>query len=257
MSRDFLIELNSLREDSKIKISPVGESVVGRDGRVFEINGLEVIDATKRSGIDLMLDVDHYGGEAVGWFSLDSLEAREDGIYASLELTKRGKELIENKAYRYLSPAFVADFKGDIRVVKELHSIGLVNQPNLLKKSLNSKEDLQTQLKKEIEALKEKLAELQERKKALQEEYQKQKEEYENKLSIIKVKNALDANTMLAKREEEALRLRGEALDSFLSMCALEAKSVFKESDLKNLQKNTKDVQVQKIAQSLGLENLD
>ena len=255
MSRDFLIELNSLFEDSKIKISPVGESVVGRDGRVFEINGLEVIEAAKRSGIDLMLDIDHYGGEAVGWFSLDSLEVREDGIYASLELTKRGKELVENKAYRYLSPAFVADFRGDIRVVKELHSIGLVNQPNLLKKSLNSKEDLQT--KKEIEALKEKLAELEEQKKALQEEYQKQKEEYENKLSSIKVKNALDANTMLAKREEEALRLRGEALDSFLSMCALEAKNVFKESDLKNLQKNTKDAQVQKIAQSLGLENLD
>ena len=178
MNRDFLIELNSLFEDSKIKISPVGESVVGRDGRVFEINGLEVIEATKRSGIDLMLDVNHHGGEAVGWFSLDSLEAREDGIYASLELTKRGKELVENKAYRYLSPAFVADFKGDIRVVKELHSIGLVNQPNLLKKSLNSKEDLQT--KKEIEALKEKLAELEEQKKALQEECQKQKEEYEN-----------------------------------------------------------------------------
>ncbi|WP_305862501.1 phage protease [Helicobacter cholecystus] len=257
MSRDFLIELNEMHKDKKIKISPVGEKVVGRDGRVFNINAEEVIKATKKSGVDLMLDIDHYGGEAVGWFALNSLEARDDGIYASLELTKKGEELVANKAYRYLSPAYVVNFENDVRVVKEFHSVGLVNHPNLLKKSLNSKEDLET-LKKENEALKKEKQDLGEQIKALQKEKEDLIKEYENKLTSTKVKNALNTNALLRKREEEALKLSGEALDSFLSVCAVEAQEVFKESDLKHLQKNNaQSTQEQRIAQSLGLENLD
>lgn len=152
MEREFLIELNELQKDSKIKISPIGERVVGRDGRVFCINADLVLKETKKGGVDLMLDVDHRGGEAVGWFPLKSLEVRDDGIYASLELTKKGEDLVQNKAYRYLSPAFLCEWEGAVRVVKALHSVGLVNHPNLLKKSLNSKED--EGLKKENEELK-------------------------------------------------------------------------------------------------------
>ena len=257
MSRDFLIELNEVNKDSKIKISPVGEKVVGRDGRVFSINGEEVIKATKKGGVDLMLDVNHYGGEAVGWFALNSLEARSDGIYASLELTKKGEELVKDKAYRYLSPAYVVNFENETRVVKEIHSVGLVNHPNLLKKSLNSKEDLEA-LKKENEELKKEKEELREQVEILKKEKEELIKEYEKKLTSTKVKNALSANAMLPKREEEALRLSGEALDVFLNACEMEAKEVFKGSDLKDLQKNTtQTTQEQKIAQSLGLENLD
>lgn len=256
-TRDFLIELNEVNKDSKIKISPAGEKVVGRDGRVFNINAEEVIKATKKGGVDLMLDINHDGGEAVGWFALNSLEARNDGIYANLELTAKGEELVRNKAYRYLSPAFVVDWQNDMRVVKELHSVGLVNHPNLLKKSLNSKEDLEA-LRKENETLKKEKEDLKEQIKTLQKEKEELIKEYEKKLTNIKVKNALNTNAMLPKREQEALNLGGEALDSFLSVCAVEAKGVLKGSDLKDLQKNaTQTTDEQKIAQSLGLENLD
>lgn len=268
--REFLIELNEISKDTKIKISPVGEKVVGRDGRVFNINAEEVIKATKKGGVDLMLDVNHDGGEAVGWFALNSLEARSDGIYANLELTAKGEELVKNKAYRYLSPAFVVKYENEVRVVKELHSVGLVNHPNLLKKSLNSKEDLEA-LRKENEELKKELEKTQKELEALKnasnvnnqsvdlkEELNKQAKEFEQKITSLKVKNALQNNTLLPKREEEALKLSGEALDVFLSACEMEAKEVFRGSDLKDLQKNTtQTTQEQKIAQSLGLENLD
>lgn len=255
--REFLIELNEISKDSKLKISPVGEKVVGRDGRVFNINAEEVIKATKKGGVDLMLDVDHHGGEAAGWFALNSLEVRDDGIYASLELTKKGEELVANKAYRYLSPAYVVAFENDVRVVKEFHSVGLVNHPNLLKKSLNSKEDSE-EMKKENETLKKEKEELSKQVEQLKKEKEELIKEYEKKLTNTKVKNALEANAMLKKREEEALKLSGEALDSFLSVCAVEAKEIFKGSDLKDLQKNSTQItEQQKIAQSLGLENLD
>ena len=174
-----------------------------------------------------------------------------------MELTKKGEELVKDKAYRYLSPAYVVNFENETRVVKEIHSVGLVNHPNLLKKSLNSKEDLEA-LKKENEELKKEKEELREQVEILKKEKEELIKEYEKKLTSTKVKNALSANAMLPKREEEALRLSGEALESFLNVCEVEAREVFKDSDLKGLQKNSIDTSVeQKIAQSLGLENLD
>lgn len=63
---------------------------------------------------------------------------------------------------------------------------------------------------------------------------------------------------MLPKRKDEALALNGEALDHFLEVCKSEAEMVLKKSDLTSLEKNKQgDEQAQKIAQSLGLENLD
>ncbi|ANV98294.1 hypothetical protein BBW65_07045 [Helicobacter enhydrae] len=269
--REFLIEFNEVSKDDKIKISPVGEKVVGRDGRVFAINAEEVIKATKKGGVDLMLDVDHCGGEAVGWFALNSLEAKDDGIYAKLELTPKGEELVKNKAYRYLSPAYLTEYQGEAMVVKGIHSVGLVNHPNLLKKSLNSKEEGEgmqkeneklkqenKELKAEIEQLKQENEKLLSSVKELEKEKEAIIKEYESKLTSTKVKNALMGNRMLKKREEEASKLSGEALESFLSMCAYEAKEVLKGSDLADLQKNsTQSTDKEKIAQSLGLENLD
>ncbi|MCW1604922.1 phage protease, partial [Campylobacter jejuni] len=73
------------------------------------------------------------------WFDRNSLELREDGIYASLELTPKGKELVENKAFRYLSPEYYVD---DDKNVIHLDAMGLVNQPNLLNRALNKARSL-------------------------------------------------------------------------------------------------------------------
>jgi phage I-like protein len=138
------VELN-FKQGEKILISPIG-TVTGLDGRVFNIDGETVIRNTKENGIDLVFDINHgwdsaYGDKAAGWISLNSLELREDGIYGSVELTDLGKELIENKYYKYTSPAYNMDRNKADRNVLSLDSLGLVNRPNLNNKALNNQDD--------------------------------------------------------------------------------------------------------------------
>ncbi len=47
------------------------------------------------------IDVDHKGGAAMGW--IKELEARADGLYARIEWTEPGKELLEKGLYKYFS----------------------------------------------------------------------------------------------------------------------------------------------------------
>ncbi|ENJ1981789.1 hypothetical protein AB0609_001851, partial [Campylobacter jejuni] len=136
--RDLLLELNTKLTNEKVKISPIGIAK-GLDGRVFKIDGEKLINNIQKNGLDIALNLNHQGGEAYGWFDRNSLELREDGIYASLELTPKGKELVENKAFRYLSPEYYVD---DDKNVIHLDAMGLVNQPNLLNRALNKARSL-------------------------------------------------------------------------------------------------------------------
>lgn len=126
------LELNFVQGE-KVCISPLGD-VTGVDGRFYKINSNTVLSAI-RTHIPLFVNHDDYR-EAAGWFNKDTLEARADGIYASLELTPLGQTLVTNKSYRYLSPTYYVD---DQRNVTEIESVGLVNLPNLLFKELNKK----------------------------------------------------------------------------------------------------------------------
>ncbi|WP_257942315.1 phage protease [Campylobacter lari] len=129
----LLLELNSQITKDKIKISPIG-TTRGIDGRVFKIDGEKLIKNIQKNGLDIPLNLNHQGGEAYGWFDKDSLELRNDGVYANLELTPNGKKLVEEKAFRYLSPEYYVD--NDKNVIT-LDAMGLVNQLNLLNKALN------------------------------------------------------------------------------------------------------------------------
>jgi len=54
------------------------------------------------------VDVDHDGGKAAGW--IDELFAKEDGLYAKVEWTPYGQELIEGKIYKLFSPEFSLNY---------------------------------------------------------------------------------------------------------------------------------------------------
>lgn len=142
------IELN-LKEGEKIKVSPVGE-VIGLDGRAFKIDGESLLKNILMADLHIPLDINHGFDEAVGWFEKTSFEVKEDGLYASLELNNKGQELIDNRAYRYLSPVYIM---GENGFVVGLDSVGLVNRPNLLNKELNEKTKKERKLK-ELEELK-------------------------------------------------------------------------------------------------------
>ncbi len=140
------IELN-LKKGEKIKVSPVGE-VIGLDGRAFKIDGESLLKNILMADLHIPLDINHGFDEAVGWFEKTSFEVKEDGLYASLELNNKGQELIDNRAYRYLSPVYIM---GENGFVVGLDSVGLVNRPNLLNKELNEK----TKKEKKLEELEE------------------------------------------------------------------------------------------------------
>jgi len=232
----FLIELNAQTEDEKIKISPVGLST-GVDGRVFNIDAQAVVDKTKSYGVDVVLNVNHgyddHKEKAAGWFDVNSLEVREDGIYASLNTTDIGKALIEKKYFRYLSPEYHISWNGDIREVRDIAGVGLVNRPNLLDESLNQIEEPdeapkpeqntdtteENQVSKEVEPTQKEL-ELQ---KQLEAQTAKNKQ-LEEDAKTAKIETAINAGELLPNKREFAMNLQGTQLDEFLSINKEDAK---------------------------------
>lgn len=252
-----MLEINFSNKKDKIKISPIGE-VTGLDGRKFTINGYEVISNTKKAGIDLVVDVSHgygeYGEKAAAWISLNSLEQRDDGIYASLELTEIGVELLEKKYFKYLSPAYIMTNNQD-RDVYSLDSVGIVNRPNLLQdKLVNTKE----KNKKENENMNEE--ELKKRINELEKSLEEKTKENEKLLEQIKkdkVDNAISSSELLANKKDFALSLNGKQLEDFLEL---------NKNDLAHLQKETNQKQETtgviskeeiEINKQLGLEGED
>lgn len=87
----------------------------------------------------LILDQEHWSydaersSQAFGW--IRQLENRADGVWGKVELTDLGKTALENKRYKYVSPAFLpkdVERLGNNRVRPlRLDSAGLTNSPNL------------------------------------------------------------------------------------------------------------------------------
>lgn len=140
-------ELKGKSAPDWVHLLPAGE-VKGRDGRNWRLDrATEVIRNSQTGGTDLPIDYDHEADvpkrvagplPAAGWIKTDSLEAREDGIWARVEWTARARELIANREYRYLSP--VLNFDGRSKQVTRLLGAGLVHRPNLSLVALASEE---------------------------------------------------------------------------------------------------------------------
>jgi phage I-like protein len=85
-------------------------------------------------GQDLDIDYDHkqFGGEAAGW--VKGAEARSDGLYLTVEWTKRAWQAIKEKAYRYFSPEFTDEWthpKTKTTYKNVLFGGGITNRPFL------------------------------------------------------------------------------------------------------------------------------
>ncbi|PAF49606.1 hypothetical protein BKH41_02780 [Helicobacter sp. 12S02232-10] len=257
---NLFLELNFRNESQgesvskEVKILPIGKEVQGIDGRKFEVDGEKVLESLKKEPADLMLDLNHDSkGEAMGWFKNPKL--KEDGIYAELETTPKGKELIENKLYRYLSPAIFVQKDGEIAKATRIHSVGLVNRPNLGGLALNTQEESnpnqnkgkkmaeeKTEDNKKEETIKEALnkkekevADLKEQLEALKKEKEKlnkEKENLEKNAREERVERAIIAGELLPKRKQEALELNSSDLDKHLEIYKIEAQNTLKASEL-------------------------
>ncbi|BAE50543.1 phage protease [Paramagnetospirillum magneticum] len=127
---------------ARVHLLPFG-TFSGRDGRGPWTLGdaKAVITATQshHRAVDLPIDYEHQSvlGKnvlsgpipAAGWIKLDSLEAREDGIWGNVEWTSTASRLLADKAYRYLSPVII--HRKDNGEVIRIDGAGLTLTPNL------------------------------------------------------------------------------------------------------------------------------
>lgn len=207
------IELNN--SGKSVKISPAG-TITGFDGRVFIVDENSVAK-TKAKGIDIPLNVEHCftekGCSAVGWFDVNSLEIREDGVYATLTLNKEGEELIKNKNYRYLSPEFIV---GENRHVETIEGVALVNSPNFeleINKKGEKVDEKQIQtLQKEINAKENQIQKLQKQLNAKEEQVKKLIDD----LKEFHLNAAIKENKILPAEKESLKAMPLDSLKSYL-----------------------------------------
>ena len=121
-----------------VQLSPIGE-FYGSDVEGNPIpeklteTALSALADKLNKGDDILADIDHAStragnsrdSAAVGWFRQFFVKPLK-GLFATLRLTKRGKELVENREYRYLSPTFILDENGE---PVDLHSASFTNIP--------------------------------------------------------------------------------------------------------------------------------
>lgn len=121
-----------------VQIAPLGTFSGSRvDGSAIEekitVEKLEQLADKLNNSDDILCDTDHssckVGAEknskAAGWFSRWIVDPIK-GLFATLSLTKYGRELLENREYRYTSPVFTLNEDG---TVADLHSVALTNVP--------------------------------------------------------------------------------------------------------------------------------
>lgn len=141
-----------------LQLTPSRGKFEGRDGRRFNIKSPRtLVKAFNDAGEDIQLDLDHasempamFGGTsaAVGWVT--EMQTRHGGeIWAKVEWTPQGQDLVRNRTFRGLSPvfrvsresaeAFLDDPQKNAMEVEQILSVALTNRPNLRLKSLNSR----------------------------------------------------------------------------------------------------------------------
>lgn len=130
-----------------IHVIPAGE-FTGADGRgPFVLDDPEAVIRASLNGGKIAIDENHatdlagskgYGSPARGWIT--DLQSRDDGIWAKVDWTRAGRELVADRAYAFISPAFMSTADKPYRI-KRLFRASLVNDPNLTMTSLHRKEE--------------------------------------------------------------------------------------------------------------------
>lgn len=122
-----------------VHIAPIGK-FYGSDAEgnpvaeVLTQESLQTLaDQLNEDNTEILCDVDHGASKqgldrstrSAGWFTRFIVDPIK-GLFASLKLTKHGKELLENREYRFISPTFSLDENGN---PVELHTASLTNTP--------------------------------------------------------------------------------------------------------------------------------
>jgi hypothetical protein len=147
LNQDYTVELDqgtAGEAPTEIELIPREGKIVGRDGRSWlNDQPRTIISAFNQDGLKLPIDLEHSTQQkapqgdpapAVGWIVKLYLNPY-GAIWGTIEWTSQGRNLIESRAYRYISPVFTYD-RSTTSIVK-LVSAGLTNRPNLFLQALN------------------------------------------------------------------------------------------------------------------------
>ena len=121
-----------------VHISPIGDFTGSKqDGSPqnehITAEALSALADKMNAGDEVLCDVDHQScrpgvekdTSAAGWFTKFVVDPIK-GLFANLKLTKRGKDLLANREYRYMSPTFMLNENGE---PVDIHSVSLTNTP--------------------------------------------------------------------------------------------------------------------------------
>lgn len=126
-----------------VQLTPPGPAIVGRDGRGWKMSDAAAVAARFDPAKEPQIDIEHASelkapngdpAPAVGW--MKEIAVRDGALWARVEWTAAGREMVAGKAYRYLSPVFT--YSPDSLEVDAILSAGLTNSPNLEMAALNS-----------------------------------------------------------------------------------------------------------------------
>ncbi len=129
---------NNTNDSLWLPLIPCG-NFSGRDGRSWNNN--KPIDVIKNTTLPFILDIDHASETtantvASGWVT--ELKIENSNILGKLELNSLGEQAVEDKRYKYYSPAFNVKADGSVH---SFASVALTNKPNLNVPALNNKQD--------------------------------------------------------------------------------------------------------------------
>jgi phage I-like protein len=107
--------------------------VRGRDGRWWRMPDPQAV--ADAFDVAIPLDINHASellapsgspSPAQGW--IESLEVRTGAVYGHVDWTERGTNAVASRDYRFLSPVF--RYQPETKLIMQLASVGLVNEPN-------------------------------------------------------------------------------------------------------------------------------
>lgn len=149
-----------LPNDGWMKLVPLGEFIYRNDtDNLIQVVDKESLEAIKNNFKgELFIDKDHLSlnneasTEAMGWVMGDeSIEVRDDGLWAKPRWTTEGYMAVSGGSYRYISPVFNGDNAVRLNVDKssgltryrmtELLEAGLTNRPNMTFAPLSNKKN--------------------------------------------------------------------------------------------------------------------
>jgi hypothetical protein len=132
---DLVIAKKIMGAHSEFQNFPHGQvEIEGEQPALLDEEAMDlIINSLDRRGVDMVIDYEHQTlkdvkAPAAGW--VKRLEARgKQGLWAVVEWTKKAKNYLANREYRYFSPVF--NVRNKDRKIVEIKMIALTNAPRL------------------------------------------------------------------------------------------------------------------------------